>query len=290
MAFLFVENLTGEQTLAMGQGEGEKADDSPHAGQVKEIPASRILPNPAQPRRVFDREALFSLSESIRRHGILQPPVVRPLGGGMYELIAGERRLRAALLAGMERLPCLVREGGEEESASLAILENLQRADLDMFEEAAALASLAERYSLTQSEIGERLSVSQSYVANKLRLLRLSEEARAILRNGGLAERHARAVLRLPEEERIAALSRMASEGMNVAAAEAYVERLLSAKEEKKAPRGRGVIKDIRLFYNSLDRAMNLVKEAGIGIVSRREEHDDFIELHIRIDKPKKEA
>lgn len=286
MAFLFVENLTGQDELGVGVTE-----EGARLGEVKRVALSRILPNPAQPRRHFEREALLSLAESIRTHGILQPPVVRPLGGGTYELIAGERRLRAASLAGMEEIPCLVRESEEGESATLAILENLQRQDLDMFEEAAALSALSERFGLTQAEIGEKLSVSQSYVANKLRLLRLSEEARSILREGGLSERHARAVLRLPEEERIAALSHMAKNALNVAAAEGYVERLLAAREEKtkeeKRPRGRGIIKDIRLFYNSLDRAVNLVKEAGIGVISERTERDDCIELRIRIEKPK---
>lgn len=287
MAYLFVENLTGEDELHAGV-EGGRTE----IGEVRPIPLSRILPNPAQPRRHFEREGLLSLAESIREHGILQPPVVRPLGGGMYELIAGERRLRAASLAGMKEIPCLLRKSEEGESAALALLENLQRKDLDMFEEAAALSALGERFGLTQAEIGAKLSVSQSYVANKLRLLRLSDEARAILREGGLSERHARAVLRLPEEDRIAALSHMAKNAMNVAAAEGYVERLLAAKEERargeeKRPRGRGIIKDIRLFYNSLDRAVNLVKEAGIGVISERTERDDCIELRIRIEKPK---
>ena len=287
MAFLFVENLTGEDELTSAREGGALLG----AGEVRMIPISRILPNPAQPRRHFEREGLLSLAESIRAHGILQPPVVRKIEGGHYELIAGERRLRAASLAGMEEIPCLVRESEEDESAALAILENLQREDLDMFEEAAALAMLGERYGLTQTEIGAKLSVSQSYVANKLRLLRLSEEARAILREGNLTERHARAVLRLPEEERIAALSHMAKNALNVAAAEGYVERLLSAKAEKEKKsekkRGRGVIKDIRLFYNSLDRAVNLVKEAGIGVISERTEREDCIELRIRIEKPR---
>jgi ParB family chromosome partitioning protein len=200
-----------------------------------------------------------------------------------YELIAGERRLRAALLAGIREVPCLVRESTADESAELAIIENLQRRDLDMFEEAVALAALAARYGMTQEEIGRRLSVSQSYVANKLRLLRLSDEAQAIVIKGKLTERHARAVLRLPEEKRIPALRRMAEEGMNVASAERYVERLLS--EKKRISRHTGVIKDIRLFYNSIDRAMRLVKESGIGIRSERHESDDTIEVIIRINK-----
>jgi ParB family chromosome partitioning protein len=288
MAFLFVENLTGEELLE-DREDGQAG--ALGAGVVKRIPIGRILPNPAQPRRHFEREALLSLAESIRAHGILQPPVVRKLEGEHYELIAGERRLRAASLAGMEEIPCLVRESEEGESAALALLENLQREDLDMFEEAGAIQVLGERYGLTQAEIGARLSVSQSYVANKLRLLRLSEAAREILREGNLTERHARAVLRLPEEGRIAALTHMAKNALNVAAAEAYVERLLLSEKAGERPgekkRGRGIIKDIRLFYNSLDRAVNLVKEAGIGVISERTEREDCIELRIRIEKPR---
>ncbi|MBQ8859264.1 MAG: ParB/RepB/Spo0J family partition protein [Clostridia bacterium] len=255
------------------------------SGKIVEIETAKIRPNPAQPRREFDTEALIALSDSIRRHGILQPPVVRRISPDLYELIAGERRLRAACMAGMSAIPCLVRDGDERESAELAIIENLQRRDLDMFEEARAIATLCERYRLTQEQVGQKLSVSQSYVANKLRLLRLSEEARAVVLQGKLTERHARAALRLPEEKRLAAVTRMASEGMNVSRAERYVDELLAEKK----PKGKhtGVIKDIRLFYNSLDRAMRLVREAGIGIVSRRREDDEKIELTIRIDKPR---
>lgn len=257
-------------------------DEKP-GGTVLEVNTDEIYPNPAQPRRVFDEESLASLSDSIRRHGILQPPVVRKRSGGGYELIAGERRFRAAVLCGMKKIPCLLHNGGEEESAELAIIENLQRRDLSLFEEAAAIAALCERCGLTQAEVGERLAVSQSYVANKLRILRLSEEARAIVERAGLTERHVRAVLRLPEEGRIPALQKMAAQEMNVATAERYVERLLS--EKKPAPHRAGVIKDIRLFYNSLDRAVKLVREAGIGIASERREDDEAIEVVIRIRK-----
>lgn len=277
MAFLFMDEKNGDRFSPYPMPEGAEE------GKIVEIEAAKIRPNPAQPRREFDTEALLALSESIRRHGILQPPVVRRIAPDLYELIAGERRLRAALLAGMTTLPCLVRSGSDDESAELAIIENLQRRDLDMFEEAYAIATLCERFRLTQEQVGQKLSVSQSYVANKLRLLRLPEEARAILREGKLTERHARAALRLPEERRTVALRQMAAAGMNVAQAERYVERLLAEKK----PKGKhtGVIKDIRLFYNSLDRAVKLVKEAGIGITSRRREDEDTIELTIRIDK-----
>ena len=266
--------------------EGDVGERYPAAsGQIEEIETARISPNPAQPRREFDTEALLALSESIRRHGILQPPVVRRMPDGLrYELIAGERRLRAARMAGLTVIPCLVRESNADESAELSIIENLQRRDLDMFEEAAAIAALCDRFRMTQEQIASRLSVSQSYVANKLRLLRLPIEAREIIRSAGLTERHARAVLRLPEERRIPALRHIAAEGMNVATAERYIERLLS--EKKHRARHAGVIKDIRLFYNSLERAMGLVREAGIGIQAERRETDEEIEMVIHIRKP----
>ncbi len=286
MAFLVVEKLH--------QGEGgcppltEEAAQPIRAegdggGTLCELPVSALRPNPAQPRRHFDREALLSLSESIRQHGLLQPPVVRSLGEGRYELIAGERRWRAAMLAGLSHIPCLLQEREAGESAELAIIENLQRRDLDLFEEAAAIAALCEKYHMTQEQVGARLAVSQSYIANKLRLLRLSEEAQQIIRTAAMTERHARAVLRLPEEKRLPALRHMAERGMNVAGAEKYVEQLLAAPPKK--PRRTGAIKDIRLFYNSVDRAMQLVRESGIGITAERHETEAMIEMVIRIPK-----
>ena len=259
------------------------SDPEPQNGRIVEIEASAIRPNPSQPRREFDTEALLSLSESIRRHGILQPPVVRRISRDTYELIAGERRLRAALLCGMSSIPCLVREGEDGESAELAIVENLQRRDLNMFEEAGAIAALCDRFRMTQEQVGARLSVSQSYVANKLRLLRFTEKERELILSGKLTERHARAALRLPPEKREAALSRMAAEGMTVAAAEKLTERLLSDKRLRS--RHTGVIKDIRIFYNSVDRAVKLVREAGIRIRADRRETEDEIELVVRIEK-----
>ena len=259
------------------------SDPEPQNGRIVESEASAIRPNPSQPRREFDTEALLSLSESIRRHGILQPPVVRRISRDTYELIAGERRLRAALLCGMSSIPCLVREGEDGESAELAIVENLQRRDLNMFEEAGAIAALCDRFRMTQEQVGARLSVSQSYVANKLRLLRFTEKERELILSGKLTERHARAALRLPPEKRESALSRMAAEGMTVAAAEKLTERLLSDKRLRS--RHTGVIKDIRIFYNSVDRAVKLVREAGIRIRADRRETEDEIELVVRIEK-----
>ena len=252
--------------------------------RVQYIPLGRIRPNPQQPRRSFDEEGLAELAASIRSCGILQPLTVRRAGDG-YELVAGERRLRAARIAGLREVPCLVAQVGEEDSALLALMENLQRRDLDCWEEAQAIARLISRYGLSQEEAARRLGRAQPTVANKLRLLRLPEDVRALLRENGLTERHARALLRLqdPEVQRRAA-GDMVRRGMNVAQAEAYIDRLVAAKQVQ-PPRRRPtyIIKDVRLFLNSVDRGLRLIREAGVDARTERQETEDAIILTIRI-------
>lgn len=254
--------------------------------RVQYIPLGRIRPNPQQPRRSFDEEGLAELAASIRSCGILQPLTVRRAGGG-YELVAGERRLRAARIAGLREVPCLVAQVGEEDSALLALMENLQRRDLDCWEEAQAIARLISRYGLSQEEAARRLGRAQPTVANKLRLLRLPEDVRALLRENGLTERHARALLRLqdPEVQRRAA-GDMVRRGMNVAQAEAYVEKLLQSAQVT-PPRGRStyIIKDVRLFLNSVDRGLHLMRQAGVDAGWNRQDTDREILLTIRIPK-----
>lgn len=254
--------------------------------RVQYIPLGRIRPNPQQPRRSFDEEGLAELAASIRSCGILQPLTVRRAGEG-YELVAGERRLRAARIAGLREVPCLVAQVGEEDSALLALMENLQRRDLDCWEEAQAIARLISRYGLSQEEAARRLGRAQPTVANKLRLLRLPEDMRALLRENGLTERHARALLRLqdPEVQRRAA-GDMVRRGMNVAQAEAYVEKLLQSAQVT-PPRGRStyIIKDVRLFLNSVDRGLHLMRQAGVDAGWNRQDTDREILLTIRIPK-----
>lgn len=254
--------------------------------RVQYIPLGRIRPNPQQPRRSFDEEGLAELAASIRSCGILQPLTVRRAGEG-YELVAGERRLRAARIAGLREVPCLVAQVGEEDSALLALMENLQRRDLDCWEEAQAIARLISRYGLSQEEAARRLGRAQPTVANKLRLLRLPEDVRALLRENGLTERHARALLRLqdPEVQRRAA-GDMVRRGMNVAQAEAYVEKLLQS-DQVTPPRGRStyIIKDVRLFLNSVDRGLHLMRQAGVDAGRNRQDTDREILLTIRIPK-----
>ena len=254
--------------------------------RVQYISLGRIRPNPQQPRRSFDEEGLAELAASIRSCGILQPLTVRRAGEG-YELVAGERRLRAARIAGLREVPCLVAQVGEEDSALLALMENLQRRDLDCWEEAQAIARLISRYGLSQEEAARRLGRAQPTVANKLRLLRLPEDVRALLRENGLTERHARALLRLqdPEVQRRAA-GDMVRRGMNVAQAEAYVEKLLQSAQVT-PPRGRStyIIKDVRLFLNSVDRGLHLMRQAGVDAGWNRQDTDREILLTIRIPK-----
>lgn len=254
--------------------------------RVQYIPLGRIRPNPQQPRRSFDEEDLAELAASIRSCGILQPLTVRRAGEG-YELVAGERRLRAARIAGLREVPCLVAQVGEEDSALLALMENLQRRDLDCWEEAQAIARLISRYGLSQEEAARRLGRAQPTVANKLRLLRLPEDVRALLRENGLTERHARALLRLqdPEVQRRAA-GDMVRRGMNVAQSEAYVEKLLQSAQVT-PPRGRStyIIKDVRLFLNSVDRGLHLMRQAGVDAGWNRQDTDREILLTIRIPK-----
>lgn len=196
----------------------------------RRIPVEQISRNPGQPRRIFDRKALEELADSIARFGVITPLTVRKSDGG-YELIAGERRLRAAKLAGLTAVPCYILEADDEGSSLMALIENLQRRDLDCFEEAQSLQRLTQLYGMTQEQAAQRIGKTQSAVANKLRLLRLAPETVMIVREHGLTERHARALLRLPDDTtKLQAISLIGKLGMNTERAERYIESLLQAK------------------------------------------------------------
>ncbi len=270
--------------------EKERLDGTVAAQSVIYVSPSSITPSPVQPRRNFDTAALEALADSIRRVGVLCPLLVRRTQTGL-ELIAGERRLRAALLVGLESVPCILRDAEPDECARLAIIENLQRENLNMFEQAQAIRSLAEACGMTQESIAESLSCSQSYVANKLRLLRLEPDERQRILDGGLTERHARALLRLEGELRAEALDTVERKHMNVAATEEYVERLLCRRErERSAARVENVerelkrrllSRDMRLFYNSIDRAVESVKSCGIEVEATRRGTDEGVVIEI---------
>lgn len=254
---------------------------------ILSLPIEKISPNPHQPRRHFDEEQLRLLADSIRQYGILQPLSVQKGENGCYFLVAGERRLRAAGMAGLSRVPCILARVTDQERAILALVENLQRSDLHYIEEAAAIARLITAHGLSQEETARRLGRSQSAIANKLRLLRLSEDCVALLRRYDLTERHARAVLRLVDEEaQIAALQHMGEKKLNVAAAEDYVESLLQqAQCVPTRRRSIYIIKDVRLFLNSVKRSMDTMRLAGVDARCDRQESDNEIIMTIHIPK-----
>ena len=256
------------------------------SSRVRYIPINAVRPNPQQPRRSFDETALRELADSISAYGILQPLTVRDRGG-VYELVAGERRLRAARIAGLREVPCLIAEVGEEDAALLALIENLQRRDLDYMEEAAAIARLIRRYGLSQQQAADKLGKSQPAIANKLRLLRLSAPVIDCLRQYGLTERHARTLLRLTDpEQQLAAARHIGKRGLNVAQTEQYIDRL-TAENRTEPPRRRPtyVIKDVRLFLNSVERGVRLMQSAGVGAEVGRRDTEEEILLTIHIPK-----
>ncbi|MBQ1590218.1 MAG: ParB/RepB/Spo0J family partition protein [Oscillospiraceae bacterium] len=264
----------------------QKNGTSPfESGRVQYLPIDRICPNPAQPRRIFDRDALQELAASIAQHGLLQPVSVRRRDGG-YELIAGERRLRAAKLAGLERIPCILMHVDEPQSGMLALVENLQRRDLDYLEEAEGISRLMRLYGLNQDQVAHRLGKSQSAIANKLRLLRHTPPVREALRQAGLSERHARALLRLPgEEERLAAIAVIARKGWNVAQTEAYVEAVLARSVQPRQGMRKLITRDVRLFLNAVSHHLDTLRSAGIASTMTREDSGDEIVLTIRLPK-----
>ncbi len=248
-------------------------------GRVVFLPARAIRPNPAQPRRIFRQEALAELAESIRQHGILQPLSVRRVGT-TYELISGERRLRAGQMAGLSEIPCIIMNMDDRESGMAAMVENLQRQDLDFIEEARGISVLMERWNMSQEQVARILGKSQSAVANKLRILRHSEAVLEDLREANLTERHARALLKLPnEEEKRAAIRVIAQLGMSVARTEQYIDRLLAGKEEKPSRPNVGA------FLSSLNQSLARIQSGGIPAVSERRDTDRQIVLTITIPK-----
>lgn len=250
-------------------------------GNVYLLPLEEIRPSPFQARRAFDEGELEQLAQSIRENGLLQPIAVRRAAGGGYELVAGERRLRACRMAQMERVPALLCEYADERSAALGLLENLQRRDLNAFEQAQGLKDVMALWGCTQAEAAQRLGLAQPTLANKLRLLQLSEPQRQFVLEHDLTERHARAVLRLPEQRRTEALQTMARRGMNVRAADAYVDKLLRAAPC--SPRRLPMVRDVRIFVNTIDHAIRLLTDHGVPAEAHRAERDGYIEYTVRI-------
>ena len=256
------------------------------AQEVISIPTEKLLPNPYQPRKQFKTEDLLSLADSIKENGVLQPLLARRINNTDYfEMIAGERRLRAAILANLDTVPCLIINCDYKESAILSVLENIQRADLSFFEEAQAIAHMQSHFNLTQEQIAKKLGKSQSALSNKLRILKLPVDIRYRKEKDGLTERHARALLKCESEAQMSAVLDVVKErGYNVEQTEAYID---SIAEKKPKPRKNVVkiFKDVRIFVNTVNKAINTMIEAGIPAESNKNETDDYIEFYVKIPK-----
>lgn len=264
---------------------------APEVGRVSQIDVRLIKANEAQPRQEFDVDSIIKLADSIRRYGILQPLTVRriPLGGGYcYELVAGERRLRAAKILGLKTVPCLLSEVNEALSAELALVENILRENLGMFEQAAAFANLSEKYGLTQEEIAAKMGMSQPAVANKMRLLKLSPEERALITQHGLTERHARALLRINSKgSRLLAIHHIVENNINVAETEKYVTELLSSAiigQRKPQPLEKDTKTAREAVYANLDRYIDKLKSNNdwIEVDKKANETETVITLTIK--------
>lgn len=253
------------------------------AGQVLLIPSDSIYPNPNQPRKVFDQSELVNLAISIRMNGILQPITVREIENG-YELVSGERRLRASKLAGLLNVPCIVVDVNSLKSAIFALIENLQRQNLGYFEEAQAINKLMKDFSLSQDEAARRLGKAPSTVSNKLRLLSLPEEAREKLSQNGLSERHARALLRLEEGYIMEVLSRVIEKKLNVSQTEKLVEEYVS-KNKKPGRQTKIMFSDVKIFLNTINNALDTMQKAGIKAELKREDNENSYIYLIEIPK-----
>ncbi len=261
---------------------------SKEENRVLEIPTIQIRPNKTQPRKSFDEDELRLLSQSISTNGILQPLTVRRLSQTEYELVAGERRLRAAVLAGLTKVPCVLIKCTDKESAIFALLENIQRADLNMFEEARGISRLIRKYGLTQEEAAIRLGKKQSTVANKMRLLRLSMEEQDWILQAGLSERHARALLRIDDEEvRKEVLSKIVAENLSAKDTEDVVVKLLCRATVTESPTQdkKFIVRDVRIFVNTINKAVDTMRLSGINAVAKKSETEEYIEYTVKIPK-----
>lgn len=260
--------------------------------EIRQIPVDEIVPNPYQPRTVFDDEKIDELCQTIRTHGLIQPIVVR-IRDNRYELIAGERRLRASKKLGMERIPAIVKEFNDSQTASIALIENLQREGLTAIEEAIAYQKLIDLHNLTQESLAQRLGKGQSTIANKLRLLHLPQEIQDALLSRKLTERHARALIPLKDNAlQLQVLQEIIERDWNVKQTETRVKYLLEASEnppveKEKKQKWKSFSRDSRIAINTVRQSINMVIDSGLPVETNEEEHEEFYQFTIRIPKKK---
>lgn len=250
--------------------------------KVVAIPLEYICINPNQPRQILNKNDLESLMVSIKENGLLQPVTVRKLSEKCYELIAGERRSRACLALGFKYIPAIIQDVSDQQSAVLALIENIQRKDLNFFEEAKALRNIMEIKNINQQELGKLLGKTQGAVANKLRLLKLTSRCEQLIISGNLTERHARSILKINDENlRVKAINHIIKNNLNVDQSEKYIKKLVSKNKSEITLK----INDIRIFQSTLNEALDFMKSAGFEIMSDKFEDSDYINYNIKVSK-----
>ncbi|MFT4416903.1 nucleoid occlusion protein [Fredinandcohnia humi] len=271
--------------------EEQVEDEEVHLNEeVRQIPIYEIVPNRYQPRTVFAENKIKELALTIRTHGIIQPIVVRQFAENQYEIIAGERRWRAVQSLGWDTIPAIIKEFNDAETASVALIENLQREELSAIEEAIAYAKLLELHNLTQEALAQRLGKGQSTIANKLRLLKLPEEVQAALLQKKLTERHARALIPLKNPERqIKLMQDIIEKDLNVKQTEDRVVKMLELERELKKPKPKfkAFSRDMRIAMNTIRQSLTMVQESGVSLNTEEEEFEDFYQFTIKIPKNK---
>ncbi|WP_071461062.1 nucleoid occlusion protein [Bacillus massilinigeriensis] len=274
-----------------GLGEKEvplESDKSTENEEIRKIPIHDIVPNRFQPRTVFDDEKIEELARTIRTHGVIQPIVLREFEQGKYEIIAGERRWRAMKSLGWEEVPAIIKNLNDTETASVALIENLQREELSPIEEAIAYGKLLEIHDLTQEALAQRLGKGQSTVANKLRLLKLPEEVQEALLNKSITERHARSLIVLKDHEKqVQLLGEIIEKSLNVKQTEERVVKMLSSGDKKPKPKRKAFSKDMRIAVNTIRQSLSMVSDSGISLNAEEEDLEDFYQITIRIPKKK---
>ncbi|MFP3916574.1 nucleoid occlusion protein [Lysinibacillus telephonicus] len=272
--------------------EVEQLENSKTTEEVVKIPIDKVIPNRFQPRAVFDEEKIEELSRTIHTHGVIQPIVVRHFDEERYEIIAGERRYRAMKKLNWTEVPAIVRNLNDKETASIALIENLQREELTAIEEALAYQQLLELHSLTQEALAQRLGKGQSTVANKLRLLKLPQSVQEAILKREITERHARALISIKDEEtQINIVNLIKENDWNVRQLEDYIQQLTSPKEEeekKEKPKRKAISKDIRIALNTIKQSLSMVTKSGIQLKTEEEDTDDYYQITVKI--PKKKA
>jgi ParB family transcriptional regulator, chromosome partitioning protein len=272
--------------FSFGEKEQEELSERQEKEEIRKIPVAQIIPNRFQPRTIFDEEKIEELALTIRTHGIIQPIVVRECEDGKFEIIAGERRWRAVQKLGWAEIPAIVKNLNDKETASVALIENLQREELTPIEEAMAYAKLLELHNLTQEALAQRLGKGQSTIANKLRLLKLPQEVQEALLHRTITERHARALIVLKDKEKqLKLLQEIIDKQLNVKQTEDRVLKILESANRKPKPKRKAFSRDMRIAVNTIRQSLTMVANSGVAVDSEEEEFDDYYQITIRIPK-----